>query len=101
MFNGLAIGGPLDGKRITHESDNYLVPEESDEVLPLYVKNGDVKLSDFQIQTFRYGFYKTPGGDVWLPSLVLAGRRYEHRVWGHPMEYIFSKLIRGYRPEGY
>ena len=101
MYDGLALGGPLDGKRITHDSDIYKVAEMS-ELLPAYnVADMALQMNKLTYDVFEYVNYRTPGGDVWIPNVVYSRKRYDHKVWDHPLEFIFSKLISGYRPEGY
>lgn len=101
MYDGLAIGGPLDGKRITHESGIYKVPEMN-ELLPAFsVADMALQMEKLTYDVFEYVHFRTPGGDVWIPYAVQAGKRYDHRIWEHPLEFIFAKMIRGYRPEGY
>ncbi|WP_159953063.1 hypothetical protein [Rhizobium sp. 18065] len=101
MYDGLALGGPLDGKRVTHFDERYKVPEMN-EVLPAFnVADMALKMSDLTYDVFEYVHVRTPGGDVWIPWAVQARKRYDHKIWDHPLEFIFSKLIRAYRPEGY
>lgn len=99
MFKGLALGGPLDGKSIVHVAPNYKAPELTK--LEPYVSFNDMAEAALQIDVFTYIHFETPGGDVWIPSAVANGDRYEHKLWDHPLEYIFSKLMRGYKPDGY
>lgn len=101
MYDGLAIGGPLDGKRITHDDDRYKVPEMN-EVLPVFnAADMALQMNKLTYDVFEYVHFQTPGGDVWIPWEVHARKRYDHKIWDHPLEFIFSKLIRHYRPEGY
>lgn len=99
-FDGLALGGPLDGKRITHDGPYYRVPERV-EVQPYTSVEKMASLTTSSMDIFDYVHFKTYGGDVWIPKAVSDGKRYEHKIYDHPMEFVFSKLIRGYRPEGY
>lgn len=100
MYAGLAIGGPLDGKKLEHQAPVYRVPEllPAPKVVPSFE---DMAAAAIQIDTFEYAHYKTPGGNVWIPKSVKDGERYEHEIWECELDYIFSKLIRGYRPDGY
>lgn len=101
MYDGLALGGPLDGKRITHFDDRYKAAELN-EVLPAFnVADMALQMDKVTYDVFEYVHFRTPGGDVWIPWEVHARKRYDHKIWDHPLEFIFSKLIRGYRPEGY
>ena len=99
MYRGLALGGPLDGKSVVHDSPRYKVPE-IDKVEP-YVSLQAVLTSAARLDVFEYVHVETPGGDVWVPSTVTKGERYEHKIFKHPLDYIFSKLMRGYKPDGY
>lgn len=100
MFTGLAVGGPLDGRTIAHQAPYYKVPElnKVESFVSFAATMADAKAI---VDVFEYVHFKTPGGDVWIPRAVETGDRYEHKVYKHPLEYIFSRLIRGYRPEGY
>ncbi|MGX1496852.1 hypothetical protein ACSSV1_001888 [Labrenzia sp. MBR-25] len=100
MFSGLAIGGPLDGKTISHQSPFYRVPEINP--VPALCPSFKVMAEEaVKMDVFEYVHCKTPGGEVWIPNEVQKGERYEHKIWDHPFDYIFSKLIRAYRPDGY
>jgi hypothetical protein len=100
-FDGLALGGPLDGKRVTHDGEYYRACEPME--LQPYVTSFEemASLASTSMDIFTYVHFRTYGGDVWIPEAVYKGKRYEHKIYEHPMEYVFSKLIRGYRPEGY
>ena len=99
-FSGLAIGGPLDGKSISHISDYYRVPEVL--AVPKRFTSFEETMTEVtKIDTFDYAFYEIPGGFVWIPMAVKKHERYEHKIWDHPLDYIFSKLVRSYRPDGY
>ncbi|WP_150132695.1 hypothetical protein [Neorhizobium sp. SOG26] len=100
LYDGLALGGPLDGKRITHQGPHYKAAEQN-QVLPFISFKETLTTAQLTHDIFEYCHFRTPGGDVWIPSDVQSGKRYEHKIWDHPMEYVFSKLIRSYRPEGY
>lgn len=102
VHDGLALGGPLDGKRITSVSGRYKVAERN--TLPYHIPIYSEAYLDAALinaDVFEYIHYETPGGDVWLPSDVMSGKRYDHKIWSHPLEFVFSQLIKGYRPEGY
>lgn len=100
MFRGLAIGGPLDGKVIECEGPYYKVAEEFR--LEPFVKLEDVISNALAVHdVFEYRHYETPGGDVFIPSAVIARKLYDHKIWDHPLEYVFAKLIKAYRPNGY
>lgn len=100
MNDGLAIGGPLDGKRITHQSPYYKVPELN-KLKPYISMSETLSEAEEVVDVFAYEHLNTPGGDVWVPSEIMKCERYEHKFYDHPLDYVFSKLIRGYRPEGY
>lgn len=99
-FKGLAVGGPLDGKTIAHEAPYYKVPELN-KTEPFVSFQATITEAMTRVDVFEYAHFKTPGGDVWIPKAVKDGDRYEHKIYDHPLEYVFSRLIRGYRPEGY
>lgn len=100
MYSGLAVGGPLDGKSISHQSPFYRVPELYP--VPAVFSSFEVMVEEaVKIDVFEYVHYKTPGGEVWVPHKVKKGELYEHKIWDHPLDYLFSKLIRAYRPDGY
>lgn len=100
MFRGLALGGPLDGKRIEFEGPTYKVPELN-KLEPFVSLSAEIPAAMTVEDVFTYEHYETPGGDVWVPSEVMRGERYEHKIYKHSLDFIFSKLIRGYRPEGF
>jgi hypothetical protein len=100
MFKGLAVGGPLDGRTIAHDGPYYR-SAELNKVTPFVSFEATITDAAVGVDIFEYAHFKTPGGDVWIPAAVKAGDRYEHKIYGHPLEYVFSRLIRGYRPEGY
>jgi hypothetical protein len=100
MFVGLAIGGPLDGKTISHQAPYYKAAELN-KIDPFVSFDAVVVDAVTRSDVFEYSHFKTPGGDVWVPKAVIDGERYEHKIYSHPLEYVFSRLIRGYRSEGY
>ncbi|NTG07244.1 hypothetical protein [Rhizobium rhizogenes] len=102
LFDGLALGGPLDGKRITHHGPYYCASEQMEiQPYPGSFKEMAATVATTSMDIFTYVHFQTHGGDVWVPKKVHDGKRYEHKIYSHPMEFVFSKLIRGYRPEGY
>ncbi len=100
MFTGLAIGGPLDGKTIQSESPYYKVAELN-KLKPYVSMEKEISVALELVDVFCYEHYKTYGGDVFIPREILQGERYEHKIYEHPLDFIFSKLIRSYRPDGY
>lgn len=100
MFTGMAIGGPLDGKSIASQCPIYKVAELN-KLEPYVSMEKEISLAMETMDVFSYKHFKTYGGDVFIPIEVINGERYEHKIYDHPLDYIFSKLIRHYRPEGY
>jgi len=100
MFSGIAIGGPLDGKAIDCESPRYKVAEQR-KLMPFVSFKDTLDAAEICFDTFEYEYFKYGSLRAWVPMQVIRGERYEHKIYEHPMDFVFSKLLRGYRPEGY
>ena len=86
MYDGLALGGPLDGKRITHESPYYRAAEQN-QLMPSFVSfEATMSITDMTYDIFRYVHFKTPGGNVWIPEEVERGRAERVRRPAEPPE---------------
>ena len=101
VFDAMAIGGPLDGKRVTHYAPIYKTAELSTVVNVRY--DHSVLTDDLNItqNVFTYEYFQYVDFAAWVPREVIEGKSYAHKIWKHPMDYILNTLAAHYRPEGY